>query len=114
MLPLENGYTIKLTTARYYTPSGKTSQARANAPDVVLHPAAGAPNGGHADYTEAVLPGHLRGEGEGDAGSNAGEVLDGDAPIAAALAELKKQLAPAAAPSHQGAGPAQAKAKTGR
>jgi carboxyl-terminal processing protease len=114
LLPLENGDSIKLTTARYYTPSGKSIQARGIAPDVVLHPAAGAPNGGHADYTEAVLPGHLRGEGEGDAGSNAGEVLDGDAPIAAALAELKKQLAPAAAPSHQGAGPAQAKAKTGR
>jgi carboxyl-terminal processing protease len=114
LLPLENGDSIKLTTARYYTPSGKSIQARGIAPDVVLHPAAGAPNGGHADYTEAVRPGHLRGEGEGDAGSNAGEVLDGDAPIAAALAELKKQLAPAAAPSPQGAGPAQAKVKTGR
>jgi len=52
------------------------------------------PNGGHADYSEATLPGHLHGEDEGDAGSHAGDVLDGDAPIAAALVELKKMLAP--------------------
>jgi len=97
LLPLENGDSVKLTTARYYTPSGKSIQARGIIPDVVLHPASGAPNGGHADYAEAMLPGHLRGEGEGEAGSNAGDVLDGDAPIAAAQAELKKQLSPAAA-----------------
>jgi len=97
LLPLDNGDSVKLTTARYYTPSGKSIQARGIAPDVVLHPATGAPNGGRPDYTEALLPGHLRGEGEGDAGSNAGDVLDGDAPIAAALAELKKQFPPAAA-----------------
>jgi carboxyl-terminal processing protease len=97
LLPLENGDSVKLTTARYYTPSGKSIQARGIAPDVVLHPAATAPNGGRADYTEALLPGHLRAEDEGEAGSNAGDVLDGDAPIAAALLELKKQLAPAPA-----------------
>jgi carboxyl-terminal processing protease len=95
LLPLENGDSIKLTTARYYTPSGKSIQARGIAPDVVLHPATGAPNGGHADVTEALLPGHLHSEGDdaGEAGSHAGDVLDGDAPIAAALAELKKQEA---------------------
>jgi carboxyl-terminal processing protease len=94
LLPLDNGDSVKLTTARYYTPSGRSIQARGIAPDVVLHPAAGAANGGHADYTEATLPGHLHGEDEGEAGSHAGDVLDGDAPIAAALAELKKMLAP--------------------
>ena len=51
---------------------------------------------GHADYAEALLPGHLRGDEE-VAGSNAGDVLEGDAPIAAALAELKKPVVPAAA-----------------
>lgn len=93
VLPLDNGDSVKLTTARYYTPSGKSIQARGITPDVVLHAASDAPNGGHADVTEALLPGHLRGDEEGEAGSNAGEVLDGDAPIAAALAELKKQVA---------------------
>jgi carboxyl-terminal processing protease len=57
---------------------------------VVLHPAKDAANGGKTDYAEALLPGHLQGDDEGEAGSNAGEVLDGEAPIAAALAELKK------------------------
>jgi carboxyl-terminal processing protease len=100
LLPLDNGDSVKLTTARYYTPSGKSIQARGIAPDVVLQPAKDAANGGHADYAEALLPGHLRGEGEAEAGSNAGDVLDGDAPVAAALAELKKQVAmrPGSAP----------------
>jgi carboxyl-terminal processing protease len=90
LLPLDNGDSVKLTTARYYTPSGKSIQARGIEPDVVLHPAKDAANGGKADYAEALLPGHLHGDEEGEAGSNAGDVLDGDAPIAAALAELKK------------------------
>jgi len=100
LLPLDNGDSVKLTTARYYTPSGKSIQARGITPDVVLQPATGAVNGGHTDYAEVLLPGHLRGdgEGEGEAGSNAGDVLDGDAPITAALSELKK-LVPGATAS---------------
>ena len=87
VLPLENGDSVKLTTARYYTPSGKSIQARGIDPDVVLKPDNG--DDAHADYTEAMLPGHLAGDEE-EAGSNAGDVLDGDGPINAALAELKK------------------------
>jgi len=94
-LPLDNGDSVKITTARYFTPSGKSIQARGIEPDVVLHPAKDAANGGRADYTEAMLPGHLRGDEETTAGINAGEVLDGDAPIAAALVELKKPVAAA-------------------
>ena len=99
LLPLDNGDSIKLTTARYYTPSGKSIQARGIEPDVILHPAKDAENGGRPDVTEALLPGHLRGETEAEAGVNAGDVLDGDAPITAALAELKKPLGKAAAPT---------------
>ena len=44
------------------------------------------------DYSEATLPGHLRGDEEGTEGYRAGDVLDGDKPIDAALAELKKNL----------------------
>ena len=102
LLPLDNGDSVKLTTARYYTPSGKSIQARGIQPDVVLHPAKDAANGGHADYAEALLPGHLRGEAESEAGSHAGDVLDGDAPIAAALVELKKQVVGLAAPKPRG------------
>ena len=92
LLPLDNGDSVKLTTARYYTPSGKSIQARGIDPDVVLHPAKDAANGGRPGYTEASLPRHLRGD-EDIAGANAGEVLEGEEPIAAALAELKKQVA---------------------
>ena len=92
LLPLDNGDSVKLTTARYFTPSGKSIQARGIEPDVVLHAAKDARNGGRAGYSEAMLPGHLRGDEE-TAGANAGEVLEGDTPIAAALAELKKPVA---------------------
>lgn len=92
LLPLDNGDSVKLTTARYYTPSGKSIQALGIVPDVTLHPAKDAENGGRAGVTEASLRGHLRGD-EDLPGANAGEVLDGDAPIAAALAELKKNMA---------------------
>ena len=36
MLSLEDGYGLKLTTARYYTPSGKSIQAKGIAPDIYL------------------------------------------------------------------------------
>jgi len=44
------------------------------------------------------LPGHLRGDDEGAEGYSAGDVLEGDKPIDAALAELKKK-APVTAPT---------------
>lgn len=92
LLPLDNGDSVKLTTARYFTPSGKSIQARGIEPDVVLHAGKDGVDGTRADYAEALLPGHLHGDAE-EAGSHAGEVLDGEAPITAALAELKKQVA---------------------
>ena len=101
LLPLDNGDSVKLTTARYYTPSGKSIQALGIQPDIVLRAEKNAANGGRPEYSEATLPRHLRGDGEDMAGSNAGEVLEGDAPIVAALAELKKPIAkaPAATPA---------------
>jgi carboxyl-terminal processing protease len=101
VLPLDNGDSVKLTTARYFTPSGKSIQALGIVPDVELHAAKDAANGGKPDYTEASLRGHLRGDEDDAPGTNAGEVLEGDAPIAAALAELKKPVASAAQPSKQ-------------
>ena len=86
LLPLDNGDSIKLTTARYYTPSGQSIQARGIQPDVVLKP--DGKTAQFSGYSEANLPGHLRGEDE-DEGSKGGDVLPGDAPITAALKELK-------------------------
>ncbi len=87
VLPLDNGDAVKLTTARYYTPSGRSIQARGIEPDVVLKPE-GARSAG--SYSESALPGHLRGEQE-TAGQGVGDVLDGDGPITAALGVLKTQ-----------------------
>jgi carboxyl-terminal processing protease len=90
LLPLDNGDSVKLTTARYYTPSGKSIQALGIVPDVALHPQ-DEKDGRVADVTEATLPGHLKAEAEAkaEAVDGPGEVLEGDAPITAALAELK-------------------------
>ena len=101
LLPLDNGDSVKLTTARYYTPSGKSIQARGIEPDVVLKPEKKeGEDDARPDYAEAMLPGHLHGDEE-IAGSNAGDVLEGDAPIAAALAELKKPAVAAKAGTTQ-------------
>lgn len=94
LLPLDNGDAVKLTTARYYTPSGKSIQARGIEPDVVLKPDGGV-KAKPTFISEAVLPGHLRGDQE-VAGAGAGDVLEGEAPITAALGVLKKQVALAA------------------
>ena len=62
-------------------------------PDVELKPAAtpaeDALPASLSDYSEATLPGHLRGDDEGTEGYHAGAVLPGDGPINDALAELK-------------------------
>lgn len=97
LLPLDNGDSIKLTTARYYTPSGHSIQARGIEPDVVLHPEGAQRR--PAPVSEAVLPGHLAAEdGAAMEGDNAGEVLPGTKPIDAALAELKRLAGVVVAP----------------
>ena len=100
VLPLDNGDSVKLTTARYYTPSGRSIQATGIVPEVEL---VAAPDDADkdlppslVDYSEASLPGHLHGDDEGT-GSKAGVVLPGDAPIQQALQELKRPGSVAAA-----------------
>ncbi len=112
LLPLDNGDSVKLTTARYYTPGGHSIQARGIVPDVVLRPEAGTGRG--APISEAALPGHLQGEGEAMEGDNAGEVLPGLKPVDAALLELKKMAGGVARPATaapQGAARPHAKAQ---
>jgi carboxyl-terminal processing protease len=60
VLPLASGEAIKLTTALYYTPSGRSIQAEGIEPDVELQPGELRPLGdGDRQVTEADLPGHL-------------------------------------------------------
>ena len=104
VLPLDNGDAIKLTTARYYTPNGVSIQARGIRPEVVLKPDGSTLKGRPGRMSEAALPGHLQGEtpaagGEGaapkDDTESIGDVLDGEAPIQAALEVLKRTRTPA-------------------
>ncbi|MEJ5209258.1 S41 family peptidase [Denitratimonas sp. CY0512] len=67
VLPLDNGDSIKLTTARYYTPSGTSIQATGIIPDVPLESRidqiASVPDQ-PPTVRERDLPGHLRGDNE--------------------------------------------------
>lgn len=67
VLPMDNGDSIKVTTARYYTPNGTSIQAAGIAPDVVLGSAA-TPQTRETPPTvrERDLPRHLRGDNEVD------------------------------------------------
>lgn len=64
VLPLDNGDSIKLTTARYYTPNGTSIQATGIVPDIELLENATLKTEEVQGPTirEANLPGHLRAE----------------------------------------------------
>ncbi|MFY9326993.1 MAG: S41 family peptidase [Georgfuchsia sp.] len=64
VLPLSANTAIKLTTARYYTPSGRSIQAKGITPDVVVE---ATPNGkSHEWLREADLQRHLLNDKEAD------------------------------------------------
>ncbi len=65
VLPLSEDSAIKLTTARYYTPSGRSIQAQGIVPDLVVEPAKVETLNVGKMVTEADLVGHL-GNGDGD------------------------------------------------
>jgi carboxyl-terminal processing protease len=58
IMPLSAGRAIKLTTSRYYTPSGMSIHARGVAPDLVVE--AGDPSGQDAQLASAVAALHGR------------------------------------------------------
>jgi len=60
IMPLGNNTAIKLTTARYYTPSGRSIQAKGITPDIIVKEP-GAPS---SRIREADLQRHLEGEDE--------------------------------------------------
>jgi len=67
ILPLNNGSAIKLTTARYYTPKGRSIQAKGIAPDITVEEATvtAAEGGQSLAVREADLTRHLaNGKGE--------------------------------------------------
>ncbi|MCS4505394.1 hypothetical protein KBTX_03259 [wastewater metagenome] len=97
IMPLQDGAAIKLTTARYYTPSGRSIQADGIQPDVdipqVEVTAAG--NNGVRPLSEADLNRHLSGDGkpkggaEGDAEQAEADLISRDYVLAQALNLLR-------------------------
>ena len=70
IVPLGANGAIRLTTARYYTPSGVSIQAKGITPDIeVLQELPDELKGNVETKGEAGLRGHLQGEGEGEESS---------------------------------------------
>ena len=72
ILPMDNGSALKLTTAKYYTPSGVSIQATGISPDIELEnlTLADAESPVTTRIKEADLARHLEGEGERDGNDN--------------------------------------------
>ena len=64
VLPLPGNTAIKLTTARYYTPSGRSIQAKGISPDIVVEESANGET--HKRLREADLERHLENDREKD------------------------------------------------
>jgi len=79
--PLSNkGTALKLTTARYYTPSGRSIQADGISPDIVLKRLKVTSDETNAGLRikEADLSGHLENEKKGDDNNKSGKSKKGD------------------------------------
>ncbi len=63
ILPMNNGSAIKLTTARYFTPNGRSIQAKGIVPDIIV----GDGSDDSQRLHEADLKGHLSNPKEGEA-----------------------------------------------
>jgi carboxyl-terminal processing protease len=60
-----NNGALRLTTARYYTPSGRSIQAKGVSPDIEVLQDVPDDQQGHDMTSESKLRGHLKGQGEG-------------------------------------------------
>lgn len=67
ILPLGNGTAIKLTTARYYTPGGRSIQAKGIEPDILVEDPNMPSEEDGINVREADLDRHLLNSSEGDA-----------------------------------------------
>ncbi len=66
VIPIDSHGAIRLTTARYYTPSGVSIQAKGITPDIVVEPAKIEAIKPNANFSEEKLPGHLMNEQAND------------------------------------------------
>jgi len=80
VLPLNNERGLKLTTALYYTPNGRSIQAQGIVPDIVVHRAKITSEQDSENFKEADLAGHL-GNGNGGADKPSNGKSKGPAPL---------------------------------
>ncbi|MDD5713126.1 MAG: S41 family peptidase, partial [Smithellaceae bacterium] len=69
VIPLDDGAALKLTTAKYYTPAGRSIQAEGIAPDIIVKyvkPADEKEPTANAPIREKDLKGHIKSLKEGD------------------------------------------------
>lgn len=64
IIPMEDGSAIRLTTARYYTPNGRSIQAKGIEPDIAVSDGRETPEGHPGPLREKDIERHLRGMGE--------------------------------------------------
>jgi carboxyl-terminal processing protease len=89
ILPMNNGSAIKLTTARYFTPNGRSIQAKGIVPDIIVEDGSDQSNNLH----EADLAKHLSNPKDAAEAAEAAKLRDA-AKEAAAKAKLnEKQFA---------------------
>ena len=94
VLPLNNDRALKLTTALYFTPNGRSIQAQGIVPDIEVRPAKLTAEADTENFKEADLQGHL-GNGNGGADRPTGSSKrkerpqDGDFQLSQALSLLK-------------------------
>jgi carboxyl-terminal processing protease len=79
VLPLDATHAVKLTTARYYTPDGTSIQAAGIEPDIELADLKLTVRDAPPSFVrgERDLPGHLKGEHEGETSSERDGASDG-------------------------------------
>ncbi len=89
IIPLSGNGAIRLTTARYYTPSGRSIQAKGIDPDIVVEQEIPDDQKKTKPRGESNLRGHLKGEGEDE---KDGEEQSGSASYVPAEKKDDKQL----------------------
>ena len=94
VLPLHNNRALKLTTARYYTPEGRSIQAKGIEPDIIVEASKVTKLKHQEGYKEADLAGHLENENKKKKikktnGDNVQQMLEMDFQLREALNLLK-------------------------
>jgi len=82
ILPMNNGAALKITTARYYTPSGRSIQAQGITPDITLRHVriAAVDEDVSAGVRESDLSRHLSNDKPQDGGKSPGPMMESERP----------------------------------